>query len=401
MANIGLLGFGTVGQGVVDILNKKSDEGILVGKELNVKKILVRDLDKEREVRVSKDKLTLDPYEIVEDEDIDIIIEVTGDVDLSYQLLTKAMEKKKHVVTANKALVSAYFEELSHLAEKNGVYFLYEASVAGGIPVLKPLKDQMRLNKISRVQGILNGTCNYILSKMSDEFLDYGQVLKEAQKLGYAEADPSSDVEGSDTMRKLRILATMALGASVTEGDIICDGIDRISAVDIQLLRDKGRIVKLIGEAKEEDGGYQALVQPKAVKANDYFAGIKDAYNSVSIEGNFSGPLKFFGPGAGMHPTANAVLTDVIDCLLETQDRSNPLSSRKLENRNKDIRGKYYLRISNWKDEDRFIIEDLKEEELLESKDDLAIITKEMKLFDLLDKIAEIDKPFALINLED
>lgn len=401
MVNIGLLGFGTVGQGVVDILNKKSEEGILAGKELNVKKVLVRDLKKEREVEISKDKLTLDPYEIIEDDDIDIIVELTGDVDLSYQLLKSAMKKKKHVVTANKALVSAYFEELSHLAQENGVYFLYEASVAGGIPVLKPLKDQIKLNKISKVQGILNGTCNYILSKMTDEFLDYDQVLGEAQKLGYAEADPSSDVEGTDTMRKLRILATMALGASITEDDIICDGIDSISALDIQLLRDQGRVVKLIGEAKEIEGGFQALVQPKAVKLKDYFAGINDAYNSVSIEGNFSGPLKFFGAGAGMHPTANAVLTDIVDCLLGTQDRTNPLRSGKLENRNKDIRGKYYLRISNWKDEDSLILEGLKEAELIQSKSDYAITTKEVKLFDLLEKIAEIDKPFALINLED
>ena len=399
MINIGLLGFGTVGQGIVDILDKRKD--LILGEELNVKKILVRNLEKERQVQVSRDKLTLDPNDIVEDEEIDVVIEVTGDVDLSYRLLKRAMEKKKDVITANKALVSAYFEELSHLAEDNGVYFLYEASVAGGIPVLKPLKDQMRLNKISKVQGILNGTCNYILTKMTDEFLDYGQVLKDAQKLGYAEADPSSDVEGTDTMRKLRILATMALGGSITEDDIICDGIDSISAVDIQLLRDKGRLVKLIGQAKEVEGGYEAIVQAKAVRLNDYFAGVKDAFNSVSVEGDFVGTLKFYGAGAGMYPTANAVLTDLIDCIIGTQDKTSPLRGRKLVNKNEDIKGKYYLRISNWNNDDGLIIKEITDEKLLDSKKDLAIITREIKLFELLDKLAEIDKDFSLISLED
>lgn len=399
MINIGLLGLGTVGQGLVDILDKRNDH--IIDEQINIKKILVRNLEKERQVQVSRDKLTLDPNDIVEDEEIDVVIEVTGDVDLSYRLLKRAMEKKKDVITANKALVSAYFEELSHLAEENNVYFLYEASVAGGIPVLKPLKDQMRLNKISKVQGILNGTCNYILTKMTDEFLDYGQVLKDAQKLGYAEADPSSDVEGTDTMRKLRILATMALGGSITEDDIICDGIDSISAVDIQLLRDKGRLVKLIGQAKEVEGGYEAIVQAKAVRLNDYFAGVKDAFNSVSVEGDFVGTLKFYGAGAGMYPTANAVLTDLIDCIIGTQDKTSPLRGRKLVNKNEDIKGKYYLRISNWNNDDGLIIKEITDEKLLDSKKDLAIITREIKLFELLDKLAEIDKDFSLISLED
>lgn len=399
MINIGLLGLGTVGQGLVDILDKRNDH--IIDEQINIKKILVRNLEKERQVQVSRDKLTLDPNDIVEDEEIDVVIEVTGDVDLSYRLLKRAMEKKKDVITANKALVSAYFEELSYLAEDNGVYFLYEASVAGGIPILKPLKDQMRLNEISKVEGILNGTCNYILTKMTDEFLDYGQVLKDAQKLGYAEADPSSDVEGTDTMRKLRILATMALGGSITEDDIICDGIDSISAVDIQLLRDKGRLVKLIGQAKEVEGGYEAIVQAKAVRLNDYFAGVKDAFNSVSVEGDFVGTLKFYGAGAGMYPTANAVLTDLIDCIIGTQDKTSPLRGRKLVNKNEDIKGKYYLRISNWNNDDGLIIKEITDEKLLDSKKDLAIITREIKLFELLDKLAEIDKDFSLISLED
>ena len=401
MINIGLLGFGTVGQGVYRILQEKGEDlRALLGSEIEIKSILVRDLYKERGTEVPLSKLTLNPEDIVSDEDIDIIVEVTGDVDLSYRIISRAFERGKHVVTANKAVVSAYFEELSHLAEENGVFFLYEASVAGGIPVLKPLKDQIRLNGISRIQGILNGTCNYILSRMTDEGLAYDEVLKEAQRLGYAEADPSSDVEGIDTMRKLRIMSTIALGSSITEDDIICDGIDKVSDLDIDLLRDKGMKVKLIAEAREFDGGYQAIVQPKALPLGSYFAGVNGAYNGISMDGNHSGTLGFQGPGAGMHPTANAILTDVIDCILETQEKTSPLRGRKLENRNEDISGRYYLRISGY-DGSVHNFSKYAEEILLDEDGEFAFISKEVKLYQLLHMLAEFeDKPFSLIAIE-
>ena len=401
MINIGLLGFGTVGQGVYRILQEKGEDlKALLGSEIEVKSILVRDLYKERDTEVPLSKLTLNPEDIVSDDSIDIIIEVTGDVDLSYRIISKAFERGKHVVTANKAVVSAYFEELSHLAEEHGVFFLYEASVAGGIPVLKPLKDQIRLNGISRIQGILNGTCNYILSRMTDEGLAYDEVLKEAQRLGYAEADPSSDVEGIDTMRKLRIMSTIALGASITEDDIICDGIDGISDLDIELLMDRGMKVKLIAEAREVEKGYQAIVQPKALPVGSYFAGVNGAYNGISMDGNYSGTLGFQGPGAGMYPTANAIMTDVIDCMLGTQKKDSPLRGRKLENRNEDIAATYYLRISGY---DRSM-DNIKEhlQEVLHDEDgEFAFISKEVKLYQLLHMLAEFeDKPFSLIAIE-
>jgi len=401
MINIGLLGFGTVGQGVYRILQEKGDDlKALLGREIEIKSILVRDLYKERGTEVPLSKLTLNPDDIVSDEDIDIIVEVTGDVDLSYRIISRAFERGKHVVTANKAVVSAYFEELSHLAEENGVFFLYEASVAGGIPVLKPLKDQIRLNRISRIQGILNGTCNYILTRMTDEGLAYGDVLKEAQKLGYAEADPSSDVEGIDTMRKLRIMSTIALGASITEDDIICDGIDKVSDLDIDLLKDKGMKVKLIAEAREVEGGYQAIVQPKALPVESYFAGVNGAYNGISMDGNYSGTLGFQGPGAGMYPTANAILTDVIDCILETQEKTSPLRGRKLENRNEDIAGRYYLRISGY-DGSVHNFSKYAEEILLDEDGEFAFISGEVSLYELIHKLAEFeDKPFSLIAIE-
>lgn len=397
VVNIGLLGFGTVGQGLAHILNNKSEATPL--KDINIKKILVRNLEKERKVKVSKDKLTLNPQEIMEDKEIDIIVEVTGDVDLSYRLVKEALNNKKHVVTANKALVSKHFEELSLLAEENDVYFLYEASVAGGIPILKPLKDQIRVNNISRLRGILNGTCNYILTKMTDEGLDYGQALREAQGLGYAEADPSSDVKGLDTLRKLRILSTLAFGSAIREEDIICHGIDKLLALDIKLLKEREMVIKLIGEAVEVDGGYQAIVQPKAFKDGSYFTMIREAYNTVSIEGDFSGVLNFYGPGAGMYPTANAVLTDIIDCVMNIQDKKNPLGNRKLKNKNEDIRGKYYIRISNWKDYE-VDLGGVIEEKVFEDDKDFAIITKEVRLSDILNILEGVEN-LALVNLED
>ena len=238
MINIGLLGLGTVGQGVVEIIRKKEkDLENLLNKKIKIKKILVKNINKERDIQPSKDIITDDFKDILEDDEINIIIEVTSDLEESYGYIKDSLNKGKHVVTANKAIVSKYFEELNNLSIKNKVAFLYEASVAGGIPVLKPLKEEIALNEIDEVQGILNGTCNYILTKMFQEGLDYKEVLKVAQDLGYAEADPAADVEGHDTLRKLRILGTIALQGTILEEDIILEGIDNISSFDVEQMK--------------------------------------------------------------------------------------------------------------------------------------------------------------------
>ena len=402
MINIGLLGFGTVGQGVYKILEEKREElSLNLGEEISIKKILVRDLEKKREVEVPLEKLTLDPNQIMNDKDIDVLVEVTGDLDLSYRLIQQAFKAGKHVVTANKAVVSAYFEELSQMAEDYGVYFLYEASVAGGVPIIKSLMDQIRLNQIHRVQGILNGTCNYILTRMTEEGLSYEEALKEAQSLGYAEADPTSDVKGLDSMRKLRILSTIALGASIKEEDIICSGIDFITDLDIKLLLKRGRKIKLMGEAKEVPEGYEAIVQPKAVLVENYFAGINGADNSVSIEGNHVGILGFKGPGAGMYPTANAILCDVLDCVLQTQLKKNPLRSRELKNINQDIKSRYYVRIIK-NDETLKNPQEFIHHVMMDDGHMVAFETIELKRQDVLDRFESVnDNAFVLIALED
>lgn len=401
MINIGLLGLGTVGQGVVNILSKKRDElEMVLNDEILIKRILVKDLEKKRDIEVESEKLTLDPLSITEDETIDIVVEVTGDVELSYKLIKRAMENGKHVVTANKAVISAYFEELSYLAEKNEVYFLYEASVGGGIPVLKPLKDQIQFNSIERVQGILNGTCNFILTKMSNEGLDYGEVLKEAQELGYAEADPTADVEGLDTMRKLRILSSLALGASITEDDIVYSGIDKITSLDIELLAKKNRRVKLIGEAIKSENTYTAVVWPKAVSESSPLKNVDGAFNSVLIKGDLSDTLNFYGPGAGMYPTANAIWTDIIDCVLGNGSKSSPLKNNKLH-KDKHIFSRFYLRVSDYKAQDWVDFSDIIEE-VIEDSQDLAIITKKLTLEIIVEKLAELrDDRYTLIAYED
>lgn len=393
MINIGVLGLGTVGTGVVEILNsKRKDLKTLLGKDINIKKILVKNKDKKRDVKLEEGVLTDNFDEILNDKDIDIVVELTGDLEKSYEYITKALNEGKDIVTANKAVVSKHFEELSGLADEQGKAFLYEASVGGGIPVLKPLKNHLVLNEIQEVQGILNGTCNYILTRMVDEDLEYEEVLKIAQNLGYAEADPTADVEGHDTLRKLRILGTLGLKGKIREEDITLRGISSITKLDIENVKKMDSTVKLIGEVKKVEDGFTATVEPMIVKNSHYFSSVNMAYNSVAFKGDNVGELKFYGPGAGKLPTANAVLTDVIDIINNNYFKTNPLGDRKLQNLNDDIKGQYYIRVP----EKEGILEELNfaVKEIISPKEDIAIITEEIFLKDIIDIIEKrnIDK---------
>lgn len=394
MINIGLLGLGTVGTGIVEILNNRKDElKRIIGQEINIKKILVKNLNKEREVKLDEGILTNDFNEILNDKEISIIIEVTGDLGRSYEYITEALNSGKNVVTANKAVVSKYFEELSALASEKNLAFLYEASVGGGIPVIKPLKEQLAFNEISEVQGILNGTCNYILTRMIDEGKDYDEVLKIAQELGYAEADPTADVEGHDTLRKLRILATLSLQGRVTEEDIILNGISSITSFDINHIKNMDSTVKLIGEARAYEDGFTAVVQPVIVKNNNYFANVNMAFNSVAFKGNNVGELKFYGAGAGKLVTANAVLSDVLDVILASYRKGNPLGQNKLKNNNDKIKGSYYLRISASNEDIASALRDISSKVLSEGSTTAIIIEEiEMSKINKLISSFEIDK---------
>lgn len=389
MIGIGLLGLGTVGQGVVEILEERRDAlKSLLKEDISIKKILVRDIHKKRNIKVSEGILT-DDFQDILDEEVDIVIEVTSDLEQSYRYIVEAMNRGKHIVTANKAIVSKYFEELNELSIKNGVGFLYEASVGGGIPVLKPLKEQIVLNDIDEVQGILNGTCNYILTNMFERDLDYDEVLRTAQELGYAEADPSADVQGHDTLRKLRILATLGLQGKITEEDILLEGIDNINAFDIAQIKRLDSTIKLIGEAKRRGDGFTAVVQPMIIKNDSYFASVNGAFNSVAFKGNNVGELKFYGSGAGKLPTANAILSDVIDTIMDSH-RENSLGDDVLSNENHMIQGQYYIRISPVAGEGVPNILSEISEEILAQGEYISIKTKATGLYKIYDVLREL-----------
>lgn len=393
MVNIGLLGLGTVGTGIVEILNDRKEQlKVLTGKEINIKKILVRNLKKERGVKLEEGILTMDFNEILRDKEINIIVEVTGDLECSYEYITEALKAGKNVVTANKAVVSKYFEELSSLASEKNLAFLYEGSVGGGIPVIKALREQLSLNKISEVQGILNGTCNYILTSMIDEGKSYDEALKIAQELGYAESDPTDDLEGYDTLRKLRILATLSLQGKITEEDIVLNGISSIKSFDINNIKAMDSTIKLIGEVKVCEYGFTAVVQPVVVKNNSHFANVNNAFNSVLFKGDHIGELKFYGAGAGKLATANAVLSDVLDIILDSCRKGNPLGKNNLKNNNDKLKGNYYLRISTPNKDIISVLRDISNK-ILSEESNIAIITEEVE-------IAKINNLISLLGID-
>ncbi|MBU5312676.1 homoserine dehydrogenase [Tissierella carlieri] len=390
MINIGLLGLGTVGLGIVEILDKRKDElKAILGSELRIKKILVKNNSKKRSIDIEREMIVTDFEDILEDEDISIIIEVTSDLENSYKYIKKALNAGKHVVTANKAVVSKYFEELSSLASEKKLAFLYEASVGGGIPILKPLREQTAINEITKVQGILNGTCNYILTRMFEEGMDYEDTLKIAKELGYAEVDPTADVEGYDTLRKLRILGTIALRGKISEEDMILDGISSITAFDMEQIKNMNSTVKLIGEVNMEDGKFTAVVQPTIINKDSYFSKVNMAYNSIVLIGDNVGELRFYGSGAGALPTADAVLGDVIDVVNNSYGKINPLGKRKVQNNNLMIKDKYYLRISEMEKEDISKLRKIAEK-ILTTSENFAVITKKVFLKDILDLIKSL-----------
>lgn len=390
MIKIGLLGLGTVGTGFVEILKNREKEIFnLLETEISIKKILVKNIDKKRHVDLDKDILTLNFEDILYDDEISIVVEVTGDLDQAYEYIKLALKKGKSVVTANKAIVSKYFEELSTLAAERGVSFSYEASVGGGIPIIKPLKEELILNKISQVQGILNGTCNYILSNMFKENLNYDQVLKKAQELGYAEIDPRADVEGHDSLRKLRILGTLALQGKIEEKDIVLEGIERINRFDIEQIKLMKSTIKLIGEVRETEDGFSAVVMPTIVKEKSYFASVNMAYNSVSIKGDNIGELKFYGLGAGKLPTGDAVLRDVLDIGLGFSRKEYPLGERILKNNNSKIQASYYLRIAKSKEDIYKAVETIAKK-TLSIEENIAIITEKIEFKKIMDILSSL-----------
>ncbi len=325
---IGLLGYGTVGTGTAEIILDPSGRNNLL-REIEIAKVGVRSLDKPRSPELSPGVLTTDLETIVSDPEIDIIVELLGGLEPSRSLILQAIANGKHIVTANKAVIARHGAEIYTAANKAGVYVLLEAAVGGGIPVIKPLKQSLGVNRIQTVTGIINGTTNYILTQMTQEGADFADVLAEAQKLGYAEADPTADVDGYDAADKIAILAAIAFGGRIKREDIPCEGIRQINATDISYADDLGFVIKLlaIAKASQDNDSLQVRVHPTLVSKEHPLANVNGVYNAILVEGEPLGQVMFFGPGAGKGATASAVVSDIVNIvsILQTSSTSQKL----------------------------------------------------------------------------
>jgi len=313
---IAILGFGNVGTGVWKILKENKKEIMKRSNyEIEVGKILVKDLNKKRDVTVDKGILTDNIDDIINDESIKIVVELIGGPGQAKDYMIRAMKAKKHIVTANKLVIANWSDELFKIADQEKVLFYYEASVAGGIPIIREINESLTANRIQQIIGIINGTTNYILSKMTNDGVSFAEALKEAQEKGYAEADPTSDVEGYDAVYKLSIMASLAFGTKVNHDAIYREGISNISAMDIEYAKKFGYTIKLLAIAKEENNKLELRVHPTLVPSNHPMANVNDVFNAIMIKGNAVGELMLYGRGAGDLPTGSAVVGDIISIL--------------------------------------------------------------------------------------
>lgn len=312
---IAILGFGTVGAGVYQLIERQKNElEAQTGYRAVVSRILVRDAARPRE-GIAAEILTESFEDIIADEKIDIIVEVMGGIEPAYSYITAALKAGKNVVTANKDLMATHGGELMALAHEMEKDLLFEASVAGGIPIIRPMKQCLAGNHITEVMGIINGTTNYILTKMTEEGMDFSEALAKATELGYAEADPTADVEGYDAGRKIAILASIAFHSRVTFSQIYTEGITKITATDIRYAKKTGRVIKLLGTAKETADGLEVSVQPMLLPVGHPLASVRDAFNAVLVHGDAVDDVMFYGRGAGRFPTASACMGDIIDIM--------------------------------------------------------------------------------------
>ena len=355
--NVGLIGFGTIGSGVVRLL-EESREVIRerVGADVVLKRIADKDITSRREVEVESSLLTQDASDIIDDPDISIVIELVGGTDVAKSFLLSAVDRGKSVVTANKALLSTYGAEIFERVVQKGVDIGFEASVGGGIPVIQALREGLAGNRIESIYGIINGTANYILSTMTHEGRPFDEILKEAQEKGYAEADPTYDIDGIDTAHKLAILVNLAYGASVGLDDIYTEGISGITPLDIQFAGEFGYTIKLLAIAKEIEGKVEMRVHPTMISCDHPLATVEGVYNAVHLVGSAVGSVILYGKGAGMMPTASAVVGDVIDIcrnmrmgvtgrvapLSYLQENIKPIELKKID----ELDVPYYLRFS-------------------------------------------------------
>ena len=313
---IALLGLGTVGTGVYKVLKAQKEEiSHKVGTEIQLKKILVRNTKKAEEKLDDPSVLTTEWKSILDDPEISVVVEVMGGIEPARSYILDALHAGKSVVTANKDLLASHGKELMDAAAEAKVDLLFEASVAGGIPIIRPLKECLAGNQISEVMGIVNGTTNFILTKMAEEGMEFKEALALATELGYAEADPTADIEGLDAARKMAILASIAFHSRVTFDDVYTEGITKITATDIRYAKEMGCDIKLLGMAKNTQEGIETRVQPMLIPSTHPLASVRDSFNAVFVHGDAVDDTMFYGRGAGELPTASAVVGDILDAV--------------------------------------------------------------------------------------
>ena len=346
---IGILGLGTVGGGVVNVLSKNHQEiSRRCGSDISIEIAAVKDLKQKRICSTDGFKLTENSNDVVNHPDVEVVLELIGGTSIAKDLTEKALKNKKHVITANKALIAKHGNELLKLAKDNSVSILFEASVAGGIPILKSLGQGLTANKIDLVAGIINGTGNFIMTEMKEKGRDFDDVLKEAQALGYAEADPTFDIEGIDAAHKLAILTSIAFGVELNFEEVSTEGISQVDPEDISIADELGYIIKHLGVAKKINGLIDTRVHPTLIPKKRLLANVNGVMNAVLIKGNAVGPTLYYGPGAGDEATASAVIADLVDLVKGTHS-NDEFSWKQLERANyieKDnVESIFYLRI--------------------------------------------------------
>lgn len=403
MVNIAVLGYGTVGSGVVEVLNVNGDSiSKRCGHEINIKYILdLRDFPG----TPIQDKIVHDYNIIANDPDVKIVVEVMGGVEPAYTFVKEAILRGKSVCTSNKELVAKHGAELLELSKEKKVNFLFEASVGGGIPIIRPLNQSLTADEIEEITGILNGTTNYILTKMSNEGSDFDSVLKEAQAMGYAERNPAADIEGYDACRKIAILSSLAFGMQVDFEDIYTEGITKITDADIKYAKAMGASIKLLGTSRKENDHFYAMVAPMLIKPTHPLFSVNDVFNGIFVRGNVIGDVMFYGSGAGKLPTASAVVADVVDAAKHLGTNIMTLwSSKKLKLSDiKNANHRYFVRIQGVND-------DIKEQvalqfgqvEKIKAEDitgEYAFITMQMNEKTYQDKIAAFDNVIGMIRV--
>lgn len=402
MVNIAVLGYGTVGSGVVEVFNTNQESiNKRAGQDINIKYVLdLRDFEGDP----VQEKIVHDYNIILNDDDIQIVVEVMGGVEPAYTFVKSALEKGKSVCTSNKELVARHGAELLEIAKQNHINFLFEASVGGGIPIIRPLNNSLTADEITDIKGILNGTTNYILSKMSREGLDFETVLKDAQEKGYAERNPEADVEGFDACRKIAILSSLAYGMQVDFEDILTEGITNITKADIAYAKKLKSGIKLIGSSKKVGENIYAIVAPMMLPESHPLMGVNDVFNAIFVKGNVLGDVMFYGQGAGKLPTASAVVSDVVDAVKHLG--TNIMSiwcTEKLELADiKDSENRYFVRLSGAGQEEavKAVFGDVQFVHIEEVPDETAFLTPVMTEREYAEKIAGFDTVMNRIRAE-